>query len=146
MTQQVVAAGGGHVYDWSQDHVAVKTPDAATQGRVTVVEDRLKPGFHLPRHYHRSMVEIFYILDGEVTFAFDDAVVVATPGMTLNVLPEVRHEVSCEAGGRLLTVFTPGGFDRYLAELAGLSEAQLADVDFLAALGNRYDIWPDPAA
>jgi len=146
MRHQVVGPGEGPDYDWSQDHVTVKTPVALTDGRVTVVEDTLKPGFHLPRHYHRSMVEIFYILDGEVTFAFDDAVVVATPGTTLNVLPGVRHEVTCEAGGRLLTVFTPGGFDRYLAELAGLSEAQLADADFMVALGNRYDIWPDPAA
>ena len=110
-----------------------------------MVEDTLKPGFHLPRHYHRSMVEVFYILHGEVTFAFDDAVVVATPGMTLNVLPEVRHEVTSKAGGKLLTVFTPGGFDHYLAELAGPSEAQLADVDFIVALGNRYDVWLDPA-
>jgi quercetin dioxygenase-like cupin family protein len=146
MRHQVVGPGEGPDYDWSQDHVTVKTPVALTDGRVTVVEDTLKPGFHLPRHYHRSMVEIFYILDGEVTFAFDDAVVVATPGTTLNVLPGVRHEVTCEAGGRLLTVFTPGGFDRYLAELAGLSEAQLADADLVVALGNRYDIWPDPAA
>ena len=146
MKQIVVRAGEGPDFDWPQDHVTVKTPLELTDGRVTMVEDTLKPGFHLPRHYHRSMVEIFYILDGEVTFAFDDAVVVATPGAMLNVLSGVRHEVACEAGGRLLTVFTPGGFDRYLAELAGLSEAQLADADFLAALGNRYDIWPDPAA
>ena len=146
MRHQVVGPGEGPDYDWSQDHVTVKTPVALTDGRVTVVEDTLKPGFHLPRHYHRSMVEIFYVLDGEVTFAFDDAVVVATPGTTVNVLHGVRHEVTCEAGGRLLTVFTPGGFDRYLAELAGLSEAQRADADFMVALGNRYDIWPDPAA
>lgn len=66
--------------------------------------------------------------------------------MTLNVLPKVCHEVTCEAGGKLLTVFTPGGFDRHLAELASLSEAQLADADFMVALGNRYDMWPDPAA
>ena len=111
-----------------------------------MVEDTVKPGFHLPRHYHRSMVEVFYILQGEFTFAFDDAVVVATPGMTLNVLPNVRHEVTCEAGGKLLTAFTLGGFDRYLAELSGLSGAQHADADLVAALGNRYDIWPDPAA
>jgi len=98
MRQDVVRAGEGPDYDWSQDHVSVKMPLELTAGRVTVVEDTLKPGFHLARHYHRSMVEIFYILNGVVTFAFDDAVAVATPGMTLNVPPEVRHEVTCEAG------------------------------------------------
>jgi hypothetical protein len=29
--------------------------------------------------------------------------------------------VTCPGGGRLVTIFTPGGFERYLAELATLT-------------------------
>jgi quercetin dioxygenase-like cupin family protein len=76
----------------------------------------LKPGFRLPALRHRSKVEIFYILDGEVTFAFEDETVIATPGTTVAVPPNLRHEVTCPGGGRRVTIFTPGGFDRYLAE------------------------------
>ena len=143
MKQQVVAAGHGPDYDWSQDHISVKTPMELTDGRVSVVEDVLKPGFHLPAHRHRSMVEIFYILEGEVTFAFEDETVIATPGTTVTVPPNLRHEVTCPGGGRLVTIFTPGGFDHYLAELAALSPAQLDDPDGIRRLGERYDIWPD---
>ncbi len=143
MKHHVVAAGRGPDYDWSQDHISVKTPMELTDGRVSVVEDVLKPGFHLPAHRHRSMVEIFYILDGDVTFAFEDETVIATPGTTVTVPANTRHEVRCPDGGRLVTIFTPGGFERYLAELADLTPAQLADSEFTRELGERYDIWQE---
>ncbi len=143
MKQYFVAPTDGREYDWSQDRISVKTPTELTDGRVTVVEDSLKPGFHLPAHRHRSMVEIFYILDSEVTFAFEDETVNATPGATVTVVADRRHEVTCVDGGRLITIFTPGGFDRYLAELAALTPAELDDGDRVRELGERYDIWPE---
>ncbi len=145
MKHHVVAAGRGPDYDWSQDHISVKTPMELTDGRVSVVEDVLKPGFHLPAHRHRSMVEIFYILDGDVTFAFEDETVIATPGTTVTVPANTRHEVRCPDGGRLVTIFTPGGFERYLAELADLNREQLDDAEFVRELGERYDIWQEPS-
>jgi quercetin dioxygenase-like cupin family protein len=143
MKHHVVAAGEGPSYDWSQDRVSVKTPVILTGGRVTVVEDTMKPGFHLPAHRHRSMVEIFYILDGEVSFAFDDETVIARPGATVTIPANIRHEVTSLGGGRLVTIFTPGGFDRYLAELAALTPVELDDAVRIRELGERYDIWPE---
>jgi quercetin dioxygenase-like cupin family protein len=141
MKQQIIAGGEGRDYDWSSDHIFVKTTSDTTDGRVTVVEDTLKPGFHLPSHYHKEMTEIFYILAGEVVFRFDDETVVATPGTTVTVPPHVVHDVTSETGGKLLTIFTPGGFDNYLAEMASLSEAQLADNNLMTALAEKYDSW-----
>jgi len=141
MKQSIVAAGAGTAYEWSSDHIAVKTPLELTQGLATVVEDTLKPGFDLPRHHHRAMTEVFYVVDGAARFTFDDEQVVATTGMTVTVPPMVWHACSSVDGARMLTIFTPGGFDRYLAELAALDEAALADPDGLTALGERYDIW-----
>ncbi len=143
MKQHIVPAGGGPDYDWTNDHVFIKTPMEMTDGRVTLVEDTLKPGFHLPRHHHRAMTEIFFVLEGEATFAFDDETLQARTGTTVTVPPDVRHEVSAPNGARFLTVFTPGGFDRYLAELASLAPAQLDDPDLITTLGQRYDIWVD---
>jgi len=143
MEPHILEPGQGYDYDWSQDHISVKTPAAMTDGRVTVVEDALKPGFHLPAHRHRSMAEIFYILEGEVSFVFGDRSVLATAGATITVPADTRHEVTSLAGARLVTIFTPGGFDRYLAELAALSPAELDDADRIRELGERYDIWPE---
>ena len=87
MNYQIIASGKGQDYDWANDHIFVKTTLDLTGGRVTFVEDTLKPGFHLPRHYHKEMIEIFYILEGEIEFKFDDATVIAVPGMTINIPP-----------------------------------------------------------
>lgn len=141
MRHRIIPAGEGDDYDWAQDHVVVKSPLEVSDGRVTLVEDTLKPGFLLARHHHRSMVEIFFILEGVVTFAFDDETVDAPLGTTVIVPPGVWHEVACPDGGRLLTLFTPGGFDSYLAELAALPSNQLDDPDVIRRLGERYDIW-----
>jgi quercetin dioxygenase-like cupin family protein len=143
MRQHVVPTGAGPDYDWANDHVFVKSPQELTDGRTTVVVDILKPGFALPRHHHQVMAEIFYILDGDVTFAFDDETIVATPGTMVTIPAGVRHAVSCVAGGRLITIFSPGGFDQYLAMLAALTPAELADAERMTALNERYDIWPD---
>jgi quercetin dioxygenase-like cupin family protein len=141
MKQQIVQAAQGQNYDWANDHIYVKTARDFTDGRVTVVEDTLKPGFHLARHYHKKMVEIFYILDGEVEFKFDDKTVFASAGMTLNVPPNTWHEVTCRDGGKLITIFTPGGFDKYLQELASLAPTQFSDEALMTALAEKYDTW-----
>jgi len=142
MSRQIVLPpGAGTEYRWSLDQVVVKAPAALTDGRVTVVEDTLEAGFHLSRHVHRSMVEIFYILDGVVDFVFDDETVAATPGTAVLVPPDVWHAVRCADGARLLTVFSPGGFDRCLAEMAALSPEQADDPEVVARLEERHDIW-----
>ncbi len=140
MKQEVIESGQGRDYDWSKDHVFVKTASDSTNGQVAVVEDTLKPGFRLPPHAHKRMTEIFYILEGDVVFLFDDETVIASPGTTVNVPPHVRHEVTCDKGGKMLTVFSPGGFDQYLAELASLSEEQYADHELMKALAEKYDL------
>jgi len=43
MKQRVVAPAQGPDYDWSPGHISVKTPVELTDGRVSVVEDLLKP-------------------------------------------------------------------------------------------------------
>lgn len=141
MKQRIIRPGAGEEFDWAQDHVFVKAPMEASEGRVTLVEDTLKPGFVLARHHHRTMVEIFYILNGVLTFTYDDEQVEAASGATVIIPPGVWHQVACPNGGRLLTLFTPGGFDHYLSELAELTAEQFDDVGATERLGERYDIW-----
>ena len=72
---------------------------------------------------------------------FDGETVEAGVGSTVIIPPGVWHEVSCPEGGRLLTVFTPGGFDHYLSELAAMAPEQLDDADAVQLLGETYDLW-----
>jgi quercetin dioxygenase-like cupin family protein len=141
MKQEIVLPGQGKSYDWSKDHVFVKSRLELSEGRLTLVEDRLKPGFFLARHHHKKMIEVFYVLEGTVEFKFDDEIVSAEPGTTLSVPPNVWHEVKSPEGAKLLTIFSPGGFDRYLEELVSLTEGQYADAAFMRGLSERYDIF-----
>ncbi|OCR02338.1 hypothetical protein BCD67_20275 [Oscillatoriales cyanobacterium USR001] len=141
MKQQIIELGGGKSYDWANDRICVKTNCDCTDGRLTMVEDTLKPGFHLAWHYHKKMTEIFYILDGEATFNFKDETVVASSGMTITIPPNVTHEVISEKGARLITIFSPGGFENYLEQMANMTEEQFADEALIRRLGEEYDIW-----
>jgi quercetin dioxygenase-like cupin family protein len=141
MRQQIILPGQGKSYEWAKDHVFVKSTMDLSGGRVTLVEDRLKPGFTLARHHHKKMIEIFYVLEGSVEFVFDDEAVVAAPGTTLNVPPDVWHEVRSLEGATLLTIFSPGGFDSYLEELVSMTESQYADVALMQEMSERYDIF-----
>jgi quercetin dioxygenase-like cupin family protein len=139
--QQIMRPGAGIEYEWTSDHIFVKTTGDIADGRVSMVEDTLKPGFHLARHYHKQMVEIFYVLEGELELIFDDETVIATTGTTVNVPAGVWHEAKSPNGARMLTVFSPAGFEDYLAEMKLLSDEQFADEAFMQALNEKYDIW-----
>ncbi|HWO21645.1 MAG TPA: cupin domain-containing protein [Kofleriaceae bacterium] len=141
MKQQIILPGTGKNYEWAKDHVFVKSSLDLSDGRLTLVEDTLKPGFHLDRHHHKKMIEIFYILEGSVEFVFDDERVIAEPGTTLNVPPGIWHKVTSPTGAKLLTIFSPGGFDSYMEELIALTESQYADAAFMRDLSERYDIF-----
>lgn len=137
---ELVPPGGGKDYDWQADHIFVKATMATTGGRVTLVEDTLKPGFVLARHHHKVMTEVFYVLEGGVTFDFDDTTVVANPGSTLTIPPGTWHAVRSD-GAVMITVFAPGGFEDYLAELARLDTDAFEDEPLQRALAERYDTW-----
>jgi quercetin dioxygenase-like cupin family protein len=138
----VVPPGGGAGYDWSRDHTFVKVSSADSAGAFALMEDNLKTGFALGLHPHRQHAETFYILDGDVDFYLDGDWITAPPGTTVHIPPGVEHAVVLPEGrsGKLLMIFQPAGFDRFLKQLSALSEAEPADEKRLNALSRDYDI------
>ncbi len=137
-----VPPGGGRSYDWARDHTYVKVPAADTGGAYALMEDNLKREFALGLHLHRAHAETFYILDGIVNFHIDDDWMAAAPGACAHIPPGVPHALDQPAGGtgHCLMIFQPAGFDQFLEELVGLSEAHLADDKLMARLNEKYDI------
>ena len=138
---QHIKSGGGKDYDYSQDHCFVKLSSDDTKGELSIVEDTLKPGFALARHHHKIMTEVFYILDGEVEFVFDDATVVARVGDTVTVPPHVWHAAYCELGGRMLTVFHRGRFDTFLERLSNMKDEEFKDASVMRSVAEEFDIY-----
>ena len=142
-TFQYVKNQEGKEYDYSQDHCFVKVSSDDTNRELSMVEDILKPGFYLPRHHHKLMTEIFYILEGEVAFSFDTETVTAKPGDTITILPSVWHAARCEAGGKMLTIFKNGQFDLYLERIAQMSENDFQNQELMKSLSAEFDIYEE---
>jgi quercetin dioxygenase-like cupin family protein len=142
-TQEIIRNGAGVNYNYSQDHCFVKLSSHQTNGELCMVEDTLKPGFYLGRHYHKIMTEVFYILEGEVEFIFDEESVLTKPGDTITVPPHVWHAAKCEKGGKMLTIFKNGQFDVYLERLSQITESDFADTELMQSISAEFDIYDE---
>lgn len=129
----------GKEYDWMRDHIFVKLTSAETGGLCTLIQDNLKPGFDLALHLHRRHTEVFYILDGEIEFTVGDDMFTARAGAVIYIPPGIPHAAKSDESGRMLMLYTPGGFDEFLAELSRLTPEQSNDQALMAAINEKYD-------
>ncbi len=145
LEKEFIRQGAGRNYNYSQDHCFIKLSSESTGGKLCMVEDTLKPGFNLGRHHHKIMTEVFYILEGSVTFVFDDETIIAQAGDTITVPPNVWHAAHCKAGGKMLTIFENGRFDEYLETLSRLSEQDFENETLMQSISASYDIYESPS-
>lgn len=142
-SQQYIAKGHGENYNYAQDHCFIKLSSRDTNGELCLIEDRLKPGFHLKRHHHKRMTEVFYMLQGELELIFDDESILLKEGDTITVPPNVWHEAKCEKGGKMLTIFKDGKFDIFLEELSKMNEEDFANEALMKSTSHKFDIYEE---
>lgn len=124
-----------------------KITGATSGGRFGLFEHYMPPGSGgASPHFHKEMIESFYVLEGEVRFTIEDTVQVATKGDVLYVPQNVPHgfKVSEHMPARLLMMFCPAlDREKYFEALEELSaNGQPPDQDALLALMNRFDQYP----
>ncbi len=126
--------------------------DAGTSGGgFSLVEHVIAPrALAAPVHTHTHEDEYSYVLEGRVGVEIGDEVSIAGPG-DLVFKPRAVPHAFWNAGdepARLLEIISPGGFERYFAELAPLLPPEAPEPDFagLAALQGRYGIAMDPSS
>ncbi len=141
--KKYIARGQGDNYNYSQDHCFIKVSSRDTNGELCLIEDTLKPGFHLQRHHHKIMTEVFYMLQGEMELIFDDETIVLREGDTITVPPEVWHEAKCAEGGKMLTIFKNGSFDLFLEELSQMGPDEFDDGELMRAVSEKFDIYEE---
>ncbi len=88
-SKEIIRKGEGENYNYSQDHCFIKLSSRHTNGKSCLVEDTLKQGFHIKRHHHKIMTEVFYMLVGELELIFDDETIILREGDTITVPPNV---------------------------------------------------------
>lgn len=104
--------------------VTVKAPgpDSAPASAVEIWE---REGSGPPRHVHAEHDELWYVLEGRFTFALGTREFQAGPGEFVVGPRGVPHTFRAEtARSRLLTIHTPGGFERFFVR-AGMPATAL---------------------
>jgi len=79
---------------------------------ITMAPNREGPGSHV----HQAEDDVFYVLDGELTFLLADGDVAAPAGTFVLVPPGVEHTFANRTAEpvRVLNIHAPAGFDRRL--------------------------------
>lgn len=105
---------------------------AVRTGAYAVVESLAAPGCCVPMHLHQKEEEHFVVLEGTYRVAVEDKIFDVAPGTSVTVPKGVPHAWRnlSSSPGRLLAIFTPGGFERLVQEVIS---APAGNVEELAA-------------
>lgn len=112
-----VAADEGQAF-WFLNTLTINKVGATdTEGRLSIVDHRVPPGFAPPPHVHQASDEAFLVLDGEVEGFCGDRAWQAGPGSLVFLPHGIPHgfHVSQASPGRIIVVVSPGGFDQFVA-------------------------------
>ena len=111
----VSGPGTGDARWWFGQLALIKAGALETHGRYTLVEIVAPADYATPLHAHGREDEAFWILDGEAVFDVGGETFDASVGSYVVAPRGVVHRFTAGAGGaRILYLFTPGGFERYI--------------------------------
>lgn len=124
---------------------------ADTDDRLSILRQRLVPGYAPPVHVHEREDQTLVVLDGSITAWLDPAgesptEVTLDAGDSIHLPRGVPHAFRAGAdGATLLEVNTPGGFEHFhldagdVATHDGIPEQQPPDIERMARCAADYD-------
>ena len=76
---------------------------------LSVIEERMPAGSKEQRHWHQQSRQFFYVVEGELTMAFDGRTVTLPPCHGIEIAPEIPHQArnSSDAETRFLVISQP---------------------------------------
>lgn len=141
--EKFVAPGEGRSFRvLGGDLVTIKASAADTNGAFTLLETLAPAHAGPPLHVHSRESETFYVVEGTFEFQIGERRFRAGVGATVIAPVGIPHrfENLCDTPSRMLVVCQPGGFERFLEELAAIPFAEVPDMAAIATLGAKYGI------
>lgn len=111
----VLGSGDGRSYDCGTMRADFLADGEETGDTYSISEWTLDPGCSgVGAHAHEANDDVFYVLDGTVTFTLDDDTVAAPAGTFVRVPTGVLHDFANhgDTTARMLNIYVPGGFEQ----------------------------------
>lgn len=142
--QSAIVVPAEDVADWNVlgARMTCKIDSEETGGAYSIVETIVSPQGGPPPHVHHNEDEIFYVVEGEFEIRCGEETFKATKG-ALAVLPRnVPHSFrnTGASEGKLLTTITPGGFERFFAEVSTEVTTMPPDIEKLKGIARKYNV------
>jgi quercetin dioxygenase-like cupin family protein len=134
----------GEVYDTGAVRLRLlaQSPDQP----IAVTDNTVPPEFPGPvRHRHAEMIDIFYVLEGELAFDLEGEWRVLDPGSFVLVPPGVVHTFANRGSvpARVLNICHPASLEQYLKEaLKRMAEGHPWSSAEMAEIAAKYDFEP----
>ncbi len=143
ISPRLVLPGAASVYDQLQGekiHLLLSAGD--TGGAFALFIDEVPPNGGPPLHIHHREDETFYVLEGELVIQLGEEQFAAPAGSSTFLPKGVPHtftNVTTETA-RALVVLTPGGMERFFAEVEPLVTQPEPDMTAVLAIAAKYGI------
>src|SRR5262249_4661622 len=137
--------GEGERLGVGASEIVIKAVSEDTGGTFFLSETTIEPGFPgPPLHTHERIHDMFYVLEGVLTMSIDGERIELGPGSFACAPPGVVHTFSNPGSEpvRFLNFNTPGGFERYMRELAGAMQDGPITPEAIGEIASRYDFRP----
>ena len=98
-----------------------------------------------PPHTHATLHDMFYVLEGTLTMRIGDDEVAAPAGTFVCAPPGTVHTFrnASDAPVRFLNFNTPGGWERYMRDLAAAAASGTPPTPAeIGRIASRYDFTP----
>jgi mannose-6-phosphate isomerase-like protein (cupin superfamily) len=122
----ILQPGEGEAVTLGPNRITFKLGGAETGGAFSVIEYAVGPNFQAPPtpHFHTNECWAAYVLEGTVGLDLDGQTVMAPAG-TFFLVPKglpFKWWNAEDRPARYLGIYFPAGFERYFAEVAGLTK------------------------
>ncbi|WP_431973851.1 cupin domain-containing protein [Micromonospora haikouensis] len=110
--------GAVKLINGGQEIMRVKVTGSQTDGRLSLMEGRIAPGFGNTPHAHGAEDEAFYVVSGEFRFINGDRSFIAGPGDFVYIPRGTRHgfkNLGTEEA-KLLVFYTPAGAEQFFLQ------------------------------
>jgi len=143
-----LSTGSGEVVWFFDSRMTIKATANTTRGQYGLVEALVPPGNSPPLHIHHAEDEIFWILEGHLTYRCGDETFPAAAGSYVHLPRGVPHTfvVEGDSNARYLILYVPGGAENYFVEAGrpaegdGLPPRGPMDIELMARVSAKFQM------